>query len=185
MTTRPNPVTHADMVRLDAQRAARWPPRITRALEQLRRADDRTARPGGGEPGPRGKNTISDPTGTIVTTDEDRTVVEARADRYALTRAILERDRAARTIERILDTWAPDRGNTDDDAAWCRNHRHHGRTEPRADDGSLNCRWCADIIRAYGKAPTIALIRLHDQGARIDEATYLRLLGVKAKAKAS
>ena len=155
------------LTRLIAIELATFPPRIARATEVL--ADARSplransyealASSGGGP----------DPGQTDLARQADH-------DRKTMIRAIRDLDTASRTIRSILDEWAPQpvRGGL---AMWCENCQRYGISEPRAGDGSRNCRWCNDVHRAYDCWPTGKLVALHAKGRRITETEYRRLLG--------
>jgi len=102
--------------------------------------------------------------------------IQAAHDRQRLIAALRQIDALTRGVGCILDEWAPNHGAIDA-TWWCDNCLKYGVKEPRAADGSTNCRWCCDVHRTWNLWPTRALIQLHTKGRRITETEYRRLLG--------
>ena len=170
MSTKPDPDNRlSTLVRLDAIEAALWPPRIARALQTLNDHRPTPLRAANNEPSAPSSNP------PLPELPDDH---RASIDRKALIDAVLQRERLGRTITRIINTWAPT--PTPDESDWCKNHLDLGMREPRSQDGSVNCDWCANVNRNFGKFPTRKLAKLHAQGRRIDDPTYRKHLGLPA-----
>lgn len=155
------------LTRLIAIELATTPPRIARALETI--ADARS---------PLRANSYEALASNTGGPDPGQTDLARQADhdRQTLIRTIRDLDTASRTIRSILNEWAPQPLTSTLDL-WCENCSRHGINEPRAGDGSRNCRWCNDVHRAYDCWPTGKLVNLHAKGRRITEQEYRRLLG--------
>ena len=179
MTVRLNPQTYAELARLDAIEASTWPPRIDRALQIL--ADARSPMRASSGTGAGGDDNPL-PAGLDPDTGELRGDMQHAARvRQQLVDAILERDRQARRINRILGVWAPlpvkgGMGDGENAALWCPNHLTHGHREPRGINQSRHCRWCCDIQRIYGAWPNGKLIDLHARGIKISATVARREL---------
>jgi hypothetical protein len=192
----------ADMARLDATYSAVVPHRIVRAwrntdpetvLSPLR-ASTGTGCTGGG---------ISDPVGQAVVPDGDTpppqtqpTPTELADVRNNIDRLVRRRERDLNELARILNRYAPNppkdspTGENDVDG-WCTNHlRHnkrvatstrHGKDRTRGAGGL--CGFCRQILDRWSTPPNAELIRLHDRGLRLSDATIQRTLGTPGLAQ--
>jgi len=69
------------------------------------------------------------------------------------------------------------------DERWCQNHREHGLAhEPRADDGGVHCRWCADFNRARGQFPNRDVLEYRHRFGKIPAKELERMQPTAAKA---
>ena len=149
-----------------AQELATTAPRIAQALEVL--ADARSPLKAGSYEAIGNNTDRQDPSETWI-------AAKAARDRWQLIAAIKGIDSYTRTLNHIVNEWAPTpiKGSNN---VWCDNHQRHRTPEPQA-TGSSDCRWCTDVKRNYGTYPNRNLIDQHDKGRRISETEYRRQLG--------
>jgi hypothetical protein len=165
------PRGYPGLVQLIALELAGYPNRIKHALETI--ADARSPlRATSYETGSHNSHG-PDPGQTELARQADH-------DRQTLTQTIRDLDTACRTIRAICNEWAPNPAKPDL-SMWCENHLRHGYREPRASDGSRNCRWCCQFHRdpphGYGVWPNRALLEHHARYPRISVTEVRRLLG--------
>lgn len=86
-------------------------------------------------------------------------------------------ERAARIVGRYTAGTVAGRPQRPAEDVWCANPAHGHSLQPRGDDGSRWCGWCASVRRDYGRLPVPALCDRHDRGERIADNDYRRALG--------
>jgi uncharacterized C2H2 Zn-finger protein len=94
---------------------------------------------------------------------------------------------AEQALRKLDGLSTPPEGLGLEDDRWCRNHERHGYTnEPRARDGSTNCRWCSTIMREQGDLPNHVLLDHHHRFGRMtDVVMRMQFPDFRIEARAS